>query len=791
MKPKTIIIAVFSILVVIGFWLAFREMGPEFGGSDITNTDSAKNQNNKTEIIEAASKSSDHNSAASRSAAGPESSTTRASESHEFGTLRITMLWSDRTPAAGVGFCWSSTKRGAADFIAAPYAMTDAAGVYVIDRSPAGNISIHLDRGLLKTAMVRGGVDNDIEILIDLGIGVDGIVVDGQGAPVANATIYLLQFSTRRDWPVTKTDARGKFTIRSIADFDTWVFAKVDGKIPSLAKNVSAGEGAVVKLILTIKEPAGVLSGIVLNPNREPVAGAVIWVGNREMAGSRDPDGSISYEAPLPRETTGADGKFTVLTVPIGKQTIRVRAPDLAYWTGEIMISSGAPANIEINLSRGASLVGTVRDAAGDPPQKTLIQVNQYGDPDYYSTIAYGGNYQIKGLPAGTLHIRADAEDRGSASTSLTAVSGAEVRWDIQLSAGLTLNGRVVDEANNPIPNCRIDVAREDYDPNEHGGVAVGFTGPDGTFSIPQCPNAALSLSVTLKENEAAELAKVDNVRAGGEEIVITIKSGIPKLVRIIGAFADASGTLLSSGEVDVENLLTGFSNIKYVDPATGKFEAASLLPGEYVVSFRSPGIGIWSSKARAIEPGGVWDLGIVKVQKPGSLTVVPHLDGNVKIPQFVFFILTPETLHKSTVRMKDGIPQPEPLAPGDYELLVNSYSSKIASKIYLFTIRSGEETVLDVDLRAGIARHLKFRMPEIATKGAEKRDSLLLIIRNSAGIMVYQRRHPLREGIFDAFVALDAGEYQYEAKTDSRASASGKFRVDAEGAAMIAIELK
>jgi RNA polymerase sigma factor (sigma-70 family) len=375
-----------------------------------------------------------------------------------------------------------------------------------------------------------------------------GRVLDPDSKPVAGAKLYL-GYTGAKDvtYPVRATsgdDGRFEFTIeRSELD-------KVDSGEPTIqVLAVAEGFGcdwatlnaAAEELTLRLAQDVPV-SGRILDPDGKAVVGARVMVRGVSAAPGDDLGRYVEearkgfgiafakhWEGPLPGQpavrTTGADGRFRCTGV--GRERVvyfRVEGPAIAstgLWpvmtrTAETIVDPqgrkvyGALFDHVAHASRPVR--GVVRDKETGKPLAG-VSVEHYHGQGPSALTDKEGRYELLGLaktrqyslvvkPPDGLYFRLPVRLQDTPGLG-------PLTWDIQLTRGLMVRGRVTDKATGkPIARARVE-----YHPlagNTHANqmadvsrpCAEAITGPDGSYALTVLPGQGV-IGVTGPRLEA------------------------------------------------------------------------------------------------------------------------------------------------------------------------------------------------------------------------------------------------------------------------------------------------
>jgi hypothetical protein len=194
-------------------------------------------------------------------------------------------------------------------------------------------------------------------------------------------------------------------------------------------------------------------------------------------------------------------------------------------------------------------------------------------------------------------------------------------------------------------------------------------------------------------------------------------------------------------------------------------------------VRIDSPGYAPVLLPFRDVAARETWDVGEVRLQKPGSLRVAAKRRDNSAIAEAWFFVGSAASQLGSAARIRDGSGRDPELAPGQYVL--DARAEGCASVCVPFTVRSGVETVLEVVLDPGVAHTLSFQLPERTTARA-----LHAVVRDGGDRVVADQWIWSRGAMRELRLGLAAGTYRVEASTPNGWKGGASFEVPAAGTA-------
>ncbi len=224
-------------------------------------------------------------------------------------------------------------------------ARTDARGRFALADLPAGEWWLsagakgYARRGDRRVVLEEEQQLDDVELVVDTGLSIQGVVVDEAGHLVPGATVDVR--AEYPSHPLTYTLARqdGSFLLTGLDPGAYLVTASPGGRTQRLAERRLDAVPAGTKDLRIVLPAAAEIRGTVLGPDGEPVAGAAILLVEGEeflrMLGSSDRHGRFSSWIEKGTTATlvvqppaGAPG-LTVTDVPAGTLDLVVRLPKL------------------------------------------------------------------------------------------------------------------------------------------------------------------------------------------------------------------------------------------------------------------------------------------------------------------------------------------------------------------------------------------------------------------------------------------------------------------------------
>ena len=453
-----------------------------------------------------------------------------------------------------------------------------------------------------------------------------GKVVDPQGKPLADAAVLAVPEGALGERafspsdPVADratTDPQGRFELRNLRPEQSYeIRASRTGAFPAAQRATVSDPLAPVtqpRDLTLVLAPARAARGKVQDPKGRPVAGAEAVVRPALRPGS--PANTTDDEAgtSTPAVQSDARGVFALPELPAAEVELSVRrkgyAP-AAFPALRIPAGTGTVDLGVVTLRPGATLAGRVIDHRGQAvPNGEIFVLSQPASPNEMeralkgrkpaATAAADGRFSIEDLAQGApVHVAVRAP--GYLVGQLRAVrppTGKPVV--IRLEPEAALQGRVVDEAGDPVPGARIDLQWQAFLPEEPdrpvGEPILRNTRADGEgrFELRGLPAGAARVSATAPAFVPLEGVKVDLPRPS--------TAGELRLVLERGALLQGRVTTAAGEPVPAVRVGVSGSSAATNDDGLYWLEGADL--GRQEVIFLHPSYGRLA-KPYEIQPG-------------------------------------------------------------------------------------------------------------------------------------------------------------------------------------------
>jgi protocatechuate 3,4-dioxygenase beta subunit len=467
-------------------------------------------------------------------------------------------------------------------------ARTGPAGRFEARGLPASWFELRIDHPdfapLTRNAVVvpdaAGAVDLG-RLTLGKGRKLDGIVVDGEGRPLANTAIWIrgsdprpegyafLQRGPRR---VTGADGRFSIPIEKKETLDLYACRRDRSRFMQRLDDLAQP----LRIVLP---SSGRIPGRIVDPEGHPVPGARVSAGMY----LGPPSCLIDEYDPCPQtdsnasSVTDAEGRFVLEPIRQGVFGVWVSADDFLPYTRQEVELGGSSGlrSLDIVLRWGAaSLVGQVRTGTGVPVPGVDIFLSCQEGQSRTST-GPDGRYRLGSLnPGGTCHLLASG-DRFNNVEDTVAIKDGENHLDLQLvpTATLEIRGRVIGPASEPVAGAEVEI-RSALGDRKH------LTAADGSFAVETVAGSRdCGISVWKDGYAAYRLQNVDCGEAPAKEAVIHLERALTLTGRILHLDPEQ----LRSVQISAIN--ESFSHPRASVSPDGTYRIVDLGPGEWNVS--------------------------------------------------------------------------------------------------------------------------------------------------------------------------------------------------------------
>lgn len=407
------------------------------------------------------------------------------------------------------------------------------------------------------------GADGAREPLVQAGPRLAGVVLDAQGAPIADARVVATAEGAPelRDPSLleSRADAGGRFSVPLPGETHAWLLYV---EAPGYASRREQGVRPDAEVTVVLRRP-GAFAGRVMDLGRRPVAGArVRWFSSL---------GGVRSEAEV---RSGSDGGYRIEVPTVdsldlspaensGSAALFVDASGFAHEAVgcKTLPEEGKIIEQNIVLARGATLKGRVLDAfTGAPVRDAVVELRSLPIHRPGPVLATGaadeaGTFTIENVPCLGFHVHqsntgvapnmpgavvvARAKGYAPSSAPVTLVrDGGTATVEVSARPAVAIEGSVIDVAARPIADARIAWT---------GGE--GRADANGHFRLGGLPAGGRE-RLTAEDPETGDLTQVlvEVPREGGRvsDILFRRTEGQVVLVNVV----DESGRPLAGATV-------------------------------------------------------------------------------------------------------------------------------------------------------------------------------------------------------------------------------------------------
>jgi protocatechuate 3,4-dioxygenase beta subunit len=508
-------------------------------------------------------------------------------------------------------------------------------GSFVLDEVPPGTWEVNVDAkgyqaGRIGAIVVESGQTKDgVVVKLSRGSGIRGRVVDAaSGRPLPDVRITSETAGGQMRMPMldllnggggVPTDADGIFEIDGLAQ-GRYMVAAEHPDFSDASQLVDVKEGlASVELRL---QAGGALGGIVISEAQRPLAGARVALepaGDGGMGGGR--------RGMLDEGKTGVSdeqGRFRFDHLTAGRYRLSAAIRDRSTPPLDVVLQpSESRDDVRLQLQAGATIRGVVSGLAQG--SRGNVNVNATGPESYFAASRTGadGSFELGGVPAGTITLRATTGDfiSGSVRTATATVNvpegQPEVAAEILFEAGFTLTGTVT-RSSQPVPDAFVMA-------NLRGGGGVqasGRTDASGGYRIEGLKQGDYNVMTAG--------ARAQEVHVAGD---MTLDITVP-VARLAGVVVEAASKQpLSNVEVRADSGGAASGPRVMMGSRTdsnGRFSIEDLEAKEYVLTAQRAGFEYETQKITAAETGS--DAIVIELKRGEGIGVQAR-DGIFGVP--------------------------------------------------------------------------------------------------------------------------------------------------------------
>ena len=462
----------------------------------------------------------------------------------------------------------------------------------------------------------EGTTTEGVEVRLAPGATLKGRVIDarsGRAVPEADVSVIPEQ-GLVPPGPGLSTDVDGRFEAVGLPPGKVRIAVEhQDYEATSTSAELKEG-GSSVEVPLS---RGSSLAGVVLSESRQPVPGGEVSLGGANASG-RGPDGDTAL--------ADASGRFRFDHLAPGRYTLRATGAGRSSDPVEaVVVADASKEDVVVVLSGGATVHGVV---SGVPDAlRGSVSIYANGPDGYWESLRAGGDgrFELSGVPAGTIRVRASAGDPlgGTTRSALGFVTVAEgqkeAEVEVVFEGASTLTGKVT-RGGRVAPDARVSVF-------EKKGLSGGSGGTDdsGRYRIEGLVAGTYAVSVQAVGGRRGWSGEVN---VDGE----TVRDVELPTAGLTGVVVDeATGRALSA--VRITAALDGSPDSRpgfATTDSNGRFVLDELDAGAYTLTLRRAGYREMRHAASATEAGG--DAGTIELARGEGLEL-RAVDGVFQIP--------------------------------------------------------------------------------------------------------------------------------------------------------------
>lgn len=529
-----------------------------------------------------------------------------------------------------------------------------------------------------------------LDIFLERCIALNGSVVDPDKRPVAGAHVW-----TR--WNVSAiTDEEGRFTLFGVPPKRAVFNVFADGYMDSRTTRRVDRDSEPLVIIL---KPVGnhSVAGTAKNDLEEPVQGV-------KISYYQSSEGNILREHVFTKE----DGSFRIDGLAEGKVRLIVQSDAGHPRESDWYIQAGRT-DLKIIVDRFARVKGRVVDGSGNPMPEFVVHP-QTTDRRYMRSSEQNfrdGEFDLKHVPSGEIHIRAYTEsgESGQSETFSVSPGGIVEGVKITLTPRGGLSGFVRDaKTSRPVPGVKIHTGVHfDWDRLLLGWSQFStVTAEDGSFLIEKSPTGRVNVGAKHPDYCPALVENVNVVEGlttEGVEILLRKGGAIQGLVLVEGEGKDGIriyATLEEGGDRSAVSGKGGEYLMEHLLPGTYKLRASYTGEEDGRTSLRIENITVAEGDASRCD---------IEFLLGASIQGTVYVAGGPREGVYVYAKQVKSAIDSlfasSQARsMDNGFYQLRGLHPGRYEI-VASYGDDESNRRLEREVDLGEG-ILTLDLRLG-----------------------------------------------------------------------------------------
>ncbi|MHC4829452.1 MAG: carboxypeptidase regulatory-like domain-containing protein, partial [Planctomycetota bacterium] len=492
----------------------------------------------------------------------------------------------------------------------------------------------------------RRGGRGDIEIVMHPAARIEGTLVQAGGEGPIDGTVELhslgaqgggffgAMFGGGGSSTPNQFDAPGgRFAIDGLPQGRYRLYGSAPGMATGYADaQVAPGQTETVEITIGV---GGTIVGRVVDLNGAPIPGAVVAeIADSALTGSMPPERMLELQlaavddvAPetlnqgarfpwLPGAvftSTDASGGFRIADVPAGRRRLICAHENFVVENRALDVPDGQEAQIELRLSSGGGITGTVFDETGAPLAGASLVASIPMMTGRTIDTDDQGQYEVRGLPDGNYmvmlmtsrKIEDNGGDQGRPEMKTVLVTEGEMITANfgELVETATVVGTVVMERGATPRRVTMAIRGQGF-----GGMRREDLGADATFQFDEVKPGTYDFVI---EGFRQELV------VQGDEGTITVDLVVPNL-SVRGIVRDSLGSPIEGADVTAvrltdtpPNMFATFMRPDTRTDATGAFELSGLIGTDYTIKGDKDG---YTAKTLELTVSGGVDPGVIEI---------------------------------------------------------------------------------------------------------------------------------------------------------------------------------
>jgi protocatechuate 3,4-dioxygenase beta subunit len=479
-------------------------------------------------------------------------------------------------------------------------ATTDPEGRFVLSGLKPGTAYVtaiasgYRTRAAQAVQIPEEGQAPALEITLEPGTFLEGVVQDSRGNPIPEARVHIQGAAPHFFTNIVVADGQGHYEISDLEPGSFEVQASLhNGPSARVVREIRPGRNR-----LDFKLSDGTeISGRIVDSQGSPVPGAEISL----RAVFRE--GETAMFRQDAQVVSSTDGSFVIQSVSDGEYRLSGTRPGFAPAAIPRIQVSGAPVSgLELQLGPGAAIRGRVLGL--EPATASRVRVRAHsadGETFRMGVVDPSGSYRIEDVPPGEWNLVAHLGGNMVTAKAELHPGEQEVVQDLEFASGFTLTGRVLLD-RNPLPGVHVVLIGDN--PEMPGG-GLRETAHDGTFRLERVPPGTYMLQVTI----ALSMAHAEKLEISGDrDLVIEIVTGA-----VEGRLISPEGLPVAGAAVSLvgEELGRPFMGQSVSSDDQGVFALPRVPAGTYKLAVRADGFAPAESRV-VVTPGGTVHVDLI-----------------------------------------------------------------------------------------------------------------------------------------------------------------------------------